>query len=54
MDVFTNIEIEDSHRDEKIGFIHVNSLSVEILKQSHVKASPLMNNNNRVVEIVIM
>ena len=40
MDVFPNIKIEDPHRDKKIGLIHVNSLSVEILKQSHVKASP--------------
>ena len=40
MDYFPNTEIEDLHRDKKIGFIHVNSLSVEILKQSHVKASP--------------
>ena len=40
VDIFPNTEIEDSHRDKKIGFIHVNSLSVEILKQSHVKASP--------------
>ena len=40
VNIFPNNKIEDSHRDKKIGFIHVNSLSVEILKQSHVKASP--------------
>ena len=40
VNIYSNNEIEDSHRDKKIGFIHVNSLSVEILKQSHVKASP--------------